>query len=185
MFTVFNQTNVYSILNNWCICININRGEILKPTAPLSLPCGSLLRGPLPLCTHIYTCVYIYIYIHMYICIYIYMCIYIYIYMYIYIYIYIPRLGSRTYGRALARRQDSFTRVYHIIWYHSVEYHIRVVVYAVYKYVIVLKDSGKPPETRKRILEDPDTRIGRIRIHMAHFQVGSFLIGLVSNWAQF
>ena len=22
-------------------------------------------------------------------------------------------------------------------------------------------------------------------VHMAHFQVGSFLIGLVSNWAQF
>ena len=27
--------------------------------------------------------------------------------------------------------------------------------------------------------------IGRLGVHMAHFQLGSFLIGLVSNWARF
>ena len=26
---------------------------------------------------------------------------------------------------------------------------------------------------------------GSLKLHMAHFQLGSFLIGLVSNWAQF
>ena len=27
MFTVSNQNNVYSILNNWCMCINISCGR--------------------------------------------------------------------------------------------------------------------------------------------------------------
>ena len=36
MFTVSNQNNVYGILNNWCICINISCGPwlVLRDQAP-------------------------------------------------------------------------------------------------------------------------------------------------------
>ena len=96
MFTVSNRNTVYSILNNWCICVNISCGFHRPPKGGSGkrVTFEGLLSdldmmfewfvGMAP-------CVYIYIYI--YICIYIYMYVYRYVYtsVYIYIYIYIER----------------------------------------------------------------------------------------------
>ena len=92
MFTVSNRNNVYSILNNWCICINISCGYVHPPGDALLAEARVSSASVAYSCTYtyllIYIYVYIYIYIHVCIYIYIYVCIYIYIYVYTYIYIY-------------------------------------------------------------------------------------------------
>ena len=92
----------------------------------------------------------------MYVC----MCVYIYIYAYIHIYIYIY----------IYRERDRYTHVLDI--YITGEC-----------FILTLWVQHLRP--RRFAALRPKQRCARKSVHMAHFQFGSFLIGLVSNWAQF
>ena len=124
MLTVSNQNNVYSILNNWCICIHASCGYTSNPTRAHAFADSdrrvsayprayrgirSTCKPSVKIYIYIYIYIHIHIHIHMYITYiyiytqYIYICIYAYIYIYIHTHTVYARVPVQVRARAPMR----------------------------------------------------------------------------------